>query len=378
MQSTDIQPALPVENSLSQQLESIHQEIRTLLPKVDRISFTLYDSHLDMLRIYAASEISNHPRGTFNPMHLSQCPNLKICADSQTPRVIDNLSSIENPPRSYSQWLLEQGYLSSFSVPCYHQQAFIGFMNFNSFSAEVFDEEAQQQLQPFCEDIKALFSHEYSLVHTIIDSVEMAKQLYPSTNPDSHRHMSRVSLFAHLIAQDLAQAYKLDNEVVEHIHLFSRLHDIGKVTVPDMILHKPDRLSNHERFIMQSHIDKGIKIVENILRKLGNPEHVCVNTLKEILLYHHEFLDGSGYPNGLKGEDIPISARIVSVANIFDALTSHRPYQQAWCVPSALLEMEKMVAMGKLDGHCVNVLRDHQDYIADVLQRYPEIDPRDA
>ncbi|BCZ99580.1 hypothetical protein V130003_05630 [Vibrio cholerae] len=95
------------------------------------------------------------------------------------------------------------------------------------------------------------------------------------------------------------------------------------------------------------------------------------------MAYHHEFLDGSGYPFGLVSDQIPIPARIIAVANIFDALTAHRPYKQAQSIPHALLELEKMVSDGKLDRHCVNALRENQEELKEIVARFPEQDPKD-
>ncbi len=141
---------------------------------------------------------------------------------------------------------------------------------------------------------------------------------------------------------------------------------------------KTDTLDAQERNTMRNHVENGIEIMDRILESLGNPNHPSITLLQQIMAYHHEFLDGSGYPFGLKGEEIPPAARIVSVANVFDALTTHRPYRQAWSVTHALLELEKMVIAGKLDRRCVNALREHQEELRDVVARFPEHDPKDG
>ncbi|SIP87427.1 HD domain-containing protein [Marinobacterium stanieri] len=89
-----------------------------------------------------------------------------------------------------------------------------------------------------------------------------------------------------------------------------------------------------------------------------------------IVACHHEFLDGSGYPNGLTAKDIPIEARIVTVADIFDALTSERPYKTPWPVTDALIELERMVEAGKLDAECVASLRNQQAEASEIVARF--------
>jgi HD-GYP domain-containing protein (c-di-GMP phosphodiesterase class II) len=90
------------------------------------------------------------------------------------------------------------------------------------------------------------------------------------------------------------------------------------------------------------------------------------------MTYQHENLNGSGYPYGLEDIDIPIAAKIVAVANVFDVMTTHHPYRQAWSIPYALLELEKLVYQGLLSRECVNALRDHQDYLKQIIHKYPE------
>ncbi|WP_224067556.1 HD domain-containing phosphohydrolase [Vibrio penaeicida] len=363
--------------SLNQHLEHVHHQIKDKVPQVDRISFTLYDAHLDLLRTYAESDTDGNTL-SHHEYPFSECRSLQECANKNLYRVINDIATTVNSNRHHSRWLIEQGYLSSFTVPTYHHNQFIGFINFNSHQSHVFSPQVQNELMPFCEQINFTINSEYSLVHSILTSAELTRDIYPGAQSDSDEHILRVSLYAKLIALEVSELYELDDETIEHIHLFSRLHDIGKIALPDTLLLKPITLNAQERKVMESHVDKGLIIINKILHNLGSPKHPCIQVLKDIMAYHHEFLDGSGYPNGASHSDIPVSARIVAVANIFDALTSHRPYAQTWCVTSALLELEKMVADGKLDGNCVNVLRDHQGYITQVLEQHPEHDPREG
>ena len=113
------------------------------------------------------------------------------------------------------------------------------------------------------------------------------------------------------------------------------MHDIGKIAIPDAVLLKPGKLDADEWQEMQRHVEYGADII-------GDHDSPLLNMAKEIALYHHEKWDGSGYPHGIKGEEIPLTARIVTIADVFDALTSERPYKQAWPIEKAtqLLEDE--------------------------------------
>lgn len=142
---------------------------------------------------------------------------------------------------------------------------------------------------------------------------------------DTAKHLLRMSRYSRL----LAEAFGLPEEEAELIELAAPLHDIGKIGIPDSILRKNGPLSEEETTIMRRHPIIGHDILENSPSKylrLGG----------EIALAHHERYDGSGYPFGTSGQEIPLSARIVAIADVLDALTSVRPYKSAWSIESAM------------------------------------------
>ena len=134
-------------------------------------------------------------------------------------------------------------------------------------------------------------------------------------------HVVRVGLYS----KKLALLYGLDEEIAEQLNLTAPLHDIGKVGIEDSILNKPGKLSDEEFTIMKAHS----RIGESILAKSNKP---LIQMAYEIAGGHHEKYDGSGYPRGLKGDEIPLSARIVAIADVFDALCSKRVYKSAWSI----------------------------------------------
>ena len=137
-------------------------------------------------------------------------------------------------------------------------------------------------------------------------------------------HVIRMSYYSRILAEKIGKSPGFCKMLFEA----SPMHDIGKIGVPDKILLKPGRFNSEERTIMEKHPQNGYDII-------GQHDSELLQMASEIALTHHEKWDGSGYPNKLKGEDIPLSGRIVAVADVFDALTSERPYKEAWPIEKA-------------------------------------------
>ena len=139
----------------------------------------------------------------------------------------------------------------------------------------------------------------------------------------------------------VTDAYPLTEADIALITTASSLHDIGKIYIPEEILNKPGRLTDEEFKIMKTHSELGAEIIQNMNFPKDNP---LVHTSWEICRWHHERWDGKGYPDGLKGDKIPISAQVVSIADVYDALTSERCYKKAFDHDTAI----QMI----LDGQC--------------------------
>ncbi len=173
---------------------------------------------------------------------------------------------------------------------------------------------------------------------------------------DTGDHIRRVSRSSALIAR----AMGIDSDLIERIKHASQMHDVGKVAVPDSILLKPGHLTAEQRTIMEKHTTIAAEI-------LANPEDDVMAMGRDIALNHHERWDGQGYPNGISGRDIPLSARIVAVADVFDAVISHRCYKAASSFEVAL------DIISKDSGHHFDpeVVHAFFSVIDEILESYP-------
>lgn len=147
-------------------------------------------------------------------------------------------------------------------------------------------------------------------------------------DPYAKGHSSRVTVFA----QAMARALRLDKERISVLRLGALLHDVGKLVVPSAVLLKRGPLTDEELGLMRRHPAAGARM----LRSLGAPE-----TILPLVLHHHERWDGAGYPTGRRGDDIPLEARVLCIADSFDAMTSTRPYRTSWTPDEALEELER-------------------------------------
>lgn len=196
-----------------------------------------------------------------------------------------------------------------------------------------------------------------------------------STRIEIIRRLGRAAEFrdsetgAHIVRMShysahLARAYGLDEERVELILQASPMHDVGKLATPDHILMKPGKLDQEEWVAMKCHAEIGARILDGHSSRLLKMACIIAGS-------HHEKWDGTGYPRGLKGEEIPVEGRVVAVADVFDALTSRRPYKSAWGIDDSVEEIGRL-AGSHLDPALVEVFRQELDQILAIKHAFPE------
>ena len=198
-----------------------------------------------------------------------------------------------------------------------------------------------------------LFDSQMEMVYLLAGAAETRS--YETAN-----HVKRVGLIAEL----LGQLYGMDETTTTDLRLASPLHDIGKIGIPDSVLNKPSAHTSEETAIMRTHAELGARLLSNSKRPL-------FKLAAEIARSHHENWDGSGYPNGLRGEAIPIAGRITMLADVFDALGSRRCYKEPWAIDDIRAYIVEQNGV-KFEPRLVELLFEHWDRVQAVRGVLPD------
>jgi HD-GYP domain-containing protein (c-di-GMP phosphodiesterase class II) len=356
---------------LSQRLQQMHDDLLDRTDVVDRIACALYDPAEDTLKTFINSTRHGQAIAGYE-FKLSDSRSLFDLAGTGRYRVLDDIPQIIQANTEHSRWLLDQGYRSSFTVPMYGNGTLIGFIFFDSVQPAAFTPIVQRDLVLYSTLLNMTIATELSAVRAVLASAKVARDFANLRDFETGAHLERMARYSRLIAKGVAPHYGLSDEFVENVYLFAPLHDIGKIGIPDKVLLKPGRFSPEEREVMESHVEKGCAILETIIGDFDLGQMPDAGIMRNIVSHHHELLDGSGYPGGLKGDAIPLEARIVTVADMFDALNSQRPYKNGWTTEATIAELQRMAAAGKLDPHCVQALVDHADEIDQIARNYQD------
>lgn len=233
------------------------------------------------------------------------------------------------------------------------------------FKARVLNLLSNYQNRMLIEDKAKLLENEVEkatkkLIDREHETLRMLGKAAEYKDPETASHVARVAHYSKLLARE----YGLDEKQQDIVFYAAPFHDLGKVGIEDKILLKPGKLNEEEFTVMKTHAQMGYEILKD-----AQSEYLQAGAM--IALSHHEKYDGTGYPSALKGEDINIYGRIVALADVFDALTSHRPYKEAWSFEDAL-NLLKEESGKHFDPKLVNIFIESIDEVTNIYNSFKE------
>lgn len=363
-------------SSVDESLRFVFDEFRALLPLqwVGMLSRDASGEQLALQRRYAEGELVAAEGECF----AATGSLLSRALEQGRPLHIDDLEAMvaENPQATFAARLCGGGYRSALFYPLGGEGQWSALLVFAARERGAYNQDHLELLGNIAGQVGHSFEKTVVTENLVISAVSGLAKLAESRDPETGDHLLRMARYSAIVAEEMGRegpyAGRIDAEQVRDILRFAPMHDIGKVGIEDRILLKPGRLDGEERSEMELHPVIGAEVLRRCEQQMAAVGHSMFQTGIEIAEAHHEKYDGSGYPHGLKGESIPLSARIVAVADVFDALTSRRPYKEAWSVERALKVLGEE-AGGHFDPEVVAALERALPRIMEVYDRHKHV-----
>lgn len=319
--------------------EFIYEALHDFIP-YDRIGIAVISQDKKSIEALIADSKYKIKLGTgYN--QLLEWSSLKDVIENHEIRIINDLEVYykAHPFSESTRMILDEGMRSSITLPLFHEDKAIGVVFFSSTKKHVYEEEHQQFLINIANALSTSLEKSFIFENLMISTVRGFAKIVESKDNVTGNHIDRISHYSGFVAELLRDVFEeVDEKFIRSIRRLSPLHDIGKVAIPDHILNKPARLTDDEMILMRTHSTHGAEILDELLVSIGTSEFKMA---VDIAKYHHEKVNGNGYPLGLKGSNIPLAARIVALVDVFDALTSERPYKKAFTFEETISIIKK-------------------------------------
>lgn len=344
---------------------------RNCHPFVDRISLALYAPQTQELVDCASSNADDAALGRTVSVP-SSVPSLNAMAQNGTKRRIDDVLACDKAPAPYGEWLRPGPYLASFGMPVFLGQQLAALVFLDSKQRGAFKPEDESMLTQLGQMTAQLFVLRQGLGNGDSQMVQAALRLSHTRLASATQHLERRTRYCRLIGKAIATQHGLSDEFIESLFEVGPMHDLGMQGISTQILTKPGRLEAAELAQVKEHVLIGEHLVSQLTAHEDSHAQLTLQVLRNVIAGHHERGDGSGYPRGLVMPQIPIEARIVAVADVYEALTRHRPYKPALDAEAIYQELMREVNRGRLDQGCVQALLDAGPEVAEIQKSFPD------
>lgn len=379
---------LSAEIAYNQELAGLETQgtLEDLLPKIfpfinrhipcTRVAIAFIDS---MDNVIAETAYSQHLPVLLEPGFVEPISHTTLgeVRDSGEPRVIHDLERHyeKNHSSSSTEMLLREGVKTNITVPLFLGSQCVGFFFISHDIAGSFTERHLRHAKQTANALKHTLYYHYLLQEMLSQSSSAFVALTAKRDNETALHILRMSRFSQLIAKRMLDTERasITPRFVREVQWFAQLHDIGKIGIPDDILLKPAALDAAEWEVMKTHVTIGEEIINNMDEKIRSSTGLSLlSTALDIISGHHEKYDGTGYPRGLAGDDIPLAGQITALADVFDALTSRRPYKEAFSIDKTLEIMRGNVG-SQFHPRIFAAFEESLDSLLEVYEQYKEV-----
>ncbi|MCB1959302.1 MAG: HD domain-containing protein [Rhodocyclaceae bacterium] len=353
-----------VQHGLPDALAPLQHTLATRLVHPCRLSVIWLDR--GTRRIAACIDASGRRKapGQHDPQHVDDSPALRACIQRRAP--------VPRPSKKdrLIAWIAEDDFLPLVCLPLQRGDTILGALIVLQRADATLPPGADAELQAWLPMMATLLVHEIDAIHGLFGAIRFARDFTLMRDTETGQHQLRIGGYARILARALEDAHGLDERFAQEVALYAPLHDIGKVGIPDELLLKPGKFDAEERERMQAHAANGAALIDRLIEDFGLAGNPRIDTLRAIVAWHHEYLDGSGYPEGRSGDDIPLATRIITICDIFDALTNVRAYKQRWSLDEAFELLKSMADKSQLDKECMQAFLSQRKRLTEVWHNY--------
>lgn len=345
--------------------------------KIDRIGFAFVDYKNERIRAeysfleYERVVLKSGFYSDFNETTLSKIIETKKGMISN-----DLISDFISRPKSKSlKMIIDEGIRSNMIIPLVKNDSVFALLFISSKSFNAYTNEHLQLLTEISKELSMILDMSYMANITTNEMAQSFVQLVDFRDNDTGNHIARMTKYSVAIAKKLKnhedEQYRVEDSFLIELKRYASIHDIGKVAIPDNILKKAGRLTEQEWEVMKTHPKVGGDIFRNLrlnMEKFGSNYYKMA---EDIAYYHHEKWDGTGYPFSLKEKEIPLSARIVAIADVFDAVSSKRVYKEAYSFDRSV-DMISQMKGTHFDPVLVDVFLDNIENIKKIYEEFKD------